>query len=108
VTKAFNDILPRQNFQNGIRFRRIVQEEFRPQFSGFLYGGCAFVSMLFGLLPEFPGGTLFSVVMLRCWSRKGERESEAGGLRVDAEGKISNVKAQMTKKKTQMSNALPY
>ena len=32
------------------------------------------------------------VGVLGCCSRKGERESEAGGLRVEAEGKISKFK----------------
>ena len=34
--------------------------------------------------------------VIRCSSRKGERELEAEGLRVEAEGKMSKFKIQMT------------
>jgi hypothetical protein len=41
-----------------------------------------------GLLPGFPGGTSYSVAVLRCCSRKGERGGslEGRGWRLEAKG----------------------
>ena len=41
----------------------------------------------------------FSAAVMRCCSLRGER-----GLRVEEEGEVTNVKVQMSKGKTQMTN----